>query len=64
MSGTRGDSPIEYWSEDEPSDPDPFDLADINLALAAFGRTAGDDAVSQLAERQDELNTRATLPAQ
>lgn len=33
----KGDSPIEYWSEDEPEDPDPFDLADVNRKLAAPG---------------------------
>lgn len=33
----KGDSPIEYWSEDEPEDPEPFDLADVNRKLAAPG---------------------------
>jgi hypothetical protein len=34
----RGDSPVEYWSEDNPAEPEPFDLADVNRKLAALGR--------------------------
>lgn len=33
----RGDSPVEYWSEDDPEEPDPFDLAKVNRNLAALG---------------------------
>ncbi len=33
-----GDSPVEYWSEDDPVEPEPFDLADVNRRLAALGR--------------------------
>jgi hypothetical protein len=36
----RGDSPVEYWSEDDPAEPEPFVLAEINRKLAAFGREA------------------------
>jgi hypothetical protein len=34
----RGDSPLEYWSEDDPAEPEPFDLVGINCKLAALGR--------------------------
>jgi hypothetical protein len=34
----RGDSPVEYWSEDDPEEPEPFDLADVNRKLAGLGR--------------------------
>jgi hypothetical protein len=34
----RGDSPVEYWSEDEPEEPEPFGLNDVNRRLAALGR--------------------------
>ncbi len=36
----HGDSPVEYWSEDDddPAEPEPFDLADVNRKLAALGR--------------------------
>ena len=33
----RGDSPVEYWSEDDPEEPQPFDIAAVNRALAALG---------------------------
>jgi hypothetical protein len=33
----RGDSPVEYWSEDEPDEPEPFGLAEVNRQLAALG---------------------------
>jgi hypothetical protein len=36
----RGDSPVEYWSEDDPAEPEPFVLAEVNRKLAAFGREA------------------------
>jgi hypothetical protein len=29
-----GDNPVEYWDEDEPADPEPFDMAKVNAALA------------------------------
>ena len=29
-----GDNPVEYWSEDEPADPEPFEMAEVNRALA------------------------------
>ena len=32
----RGDSPVEYWSEDDP-EPEPFNLAEVNRQLAALG---------------------------
>ena len=36
--GFRGDSPVEYWSEDDPAEPEPFDLADVNHELAALAQ--------------------------
>ena len=33
----KGDSPAEYWSEDDPGEPEPFDLAEVNGKLAALG---------------------------
>jgi hypothetical protein len=33
----RGDSPVEYWSEDDPEEPEPFSLAEVNQRLAALG---------------------------
>jgi hypothetical protein len=29
-TGFAGDSPVEYWSEDDPQEAEPFDLAEIN----------------------------------
>jgi hypothetical protein len=34
----RGDSPVEYWSEEEPEEPDPFGMKEVNRRLAALGR--------------------------
>ena len=33
----KGDSPVEYWSEDDPEEPEPFNLAGVNRKLAALG---------------------------
>ncbi len=33
----KGDSPVEYWSEDDPGEPEPFDMAEVNRELAALG---------------------------
>jgi hypothetical protein len=33
----KGDSPVEYWSEDDPEEPEPFNLAEVNRKLAALG---------------------------
>src|SRR6266498_2384868 len=33
----KGDSPVEYWCEDDPEEPEPFDLAEVNRKLAALG---------------------------
>jgi len=33
----KGDCPVEYWCEDDPEDPEPFDLAEVNRKLAALG---------------------------
>ena len=30
------DSPVEYWDEEEPEEPQPFDLAEVNRRLAAL----------------------------
>lgn len=32
----KGDSPVEYWSEEDPEEPEPFDLAEVNRNLAAL----------------------------
>jgi len=29
-----GDSPVEYWSEEDPEEPEPFSIAEVNGALA------------------------------
>ena len=34
----RGDSPVEYWCEEEPEKPEPFGQNEINRRLAALGR--------------------------
>ena len=34
----QGDSPVEYWSEEEPEEPEPFGLKEVNRRLAALGR--------------------------
>jgi hypothetical protein len=34
----RGDSPVEYWSEEEPEEPEPFGQNKVNRRLAALGR--------------------------
>jgi hypothetical protein len=36
-----GDSPAEYWDEDDPSDPEPFNLSEVNHRLAADGKRRG-----------------------
>ena len=35
----RGDSPGEYWSEEEPEEPRPFGLNEVSRRLAALGRS-------------------------
>ena len=32
-----GGSPVEYWSEHDPEEPEPFDLAEVNRKLATLG---------------------------
>jgi hypothetical protein len=34
----RSDSPVEYWSEEEPEEPGPFGMKEVNRRLAALGR--------------------------
>jgi len=34
----RGDSPVEYWDEEESEEPGPFGLNEVNRRLAALGR--------------------------
>ena len=34
----QGDSPVEYPSEEDPEEPTPFSLTDVNRMLAALGR--------------------------
>jgi Plasmid pRiA4b ORF-3-like protein len=36
----RGDSTVEYWDEEEPEEPEPFGLKEVNRRLAALGREA------------------------
>jgi hypothetical protein len=38
-TGFSGDSPVEYWSEDDPQEPEPFDLAETNRHLAKLNST-------------------------
>ena len=33
----KGDSPVEYWSEDDLEEPEPFNQAEVNRKLAALG---------------------------
>ena len=33
----KGDQPVEYWSEEDPQDPEPFDLAEVNRSLGSLG---------------------------
>jgi hypothetical protein len=40
-AGFTGDCPVEYWSEDDPQDPQPFDLAATDRRLAMLN--GGDD---------------------
>jgi hypothetical protein len=32
-----GDSPVEYWSEEDPEEPEQFSIAEVNRTLAKFG---------------------------
>ena len=34
--GYQGDSPVEYWCEEDPAEPEPFDQAEVNRRLAAL----------------------------
>ena len=34
----RGDSPVEYWVEEEPEEPTPFGIKEVNRRLPALGR--------------------------
>ena len=56
----RGDSPVEYWSEEEPEEPSPFGLNEVNRRLAALGREPvngrrGGKELARLIERSAEL---------
>ena len=42
-TGFSGDSPVEYWSEDDPHEPEPFDLAETNRKLARLDRADEQD---------------------
>jgi hypothetical protein len=37
LRGNKGDSPMEYWSEDGPGEPESFDMAEVNRELAVLG---------------------------
>ena len=45
----KGDSPVEYWNEEDPQDPEPFDLARVNRHLASL-------------RQEQELTHHATEP--
>ncbi len=32
----KGDSPVEYWCEDDPGEREPFDVAEVNRELASL----------------------------
>jgi hypothetical protein len=34
----QGDSPVEYPSEENPQEPEPFSLTEVNRKLAKLGR--------------------------
>jgi hypothetical protein len=60
----KGDSPAEYWSEDDPGESEPFHLAEVNRKLAALGgresemapaRTQTGAQLAALEERRAEL---------
>ena len=38
MADIRGDSPVEYWSEEESEEPAPFGMKEVNRRLAVLGR--------------------------
>ncbi len=38
-TGFTGDSPVEYWSKDDPQTPEPFDLAQTNQRLTKLNST-------------------------
>jgi hypothetical protein len=42
-TGFSGDSPVEYWSEDDPQEPEPFDLTQTNRHLANLNSTDDED---------------------
>jgi hypothetical protein len=42
-TGFSGDSPVEYWSEDDPQEPEPFDLTETNRHLAKLNSTDDED---------------------
>jgi Plasmid pRiA4b ORF-3-like protein len=42
-TGFSGDSPVEYWSEDDPQEPEPFDLTETNRHLASLNSTDDED---------------------
>jgi hypothetical protein len=41
-TGFSGDSPVEYWSEDDPQEPEPFDLTETNRHLTSLNSTDDD----------------------
>ncbi|GIJ57717.1 hypothetical protein Vau01_052330 [Virgisporangium aurantiacum] len=42
----KSDSPVEYWSEDDPTDPEPFDLTEINHRLRTSEENAPVSAIT------------------
>lgn len=42
-TGFSGDSPVEYWSEDDQQEPEPFDLTETNRHLASLNSTGDED---------------------
>ena len=42
-TGFASDSPVEYWSEDDPQEAEPFDLAETNRSLARLNDASEED---------------------
>ena|SRR5260221_3572717 len=55
----KGDSPVEYWCEDDPEEPEPFDRAEVNRKR----RHRPVRASAPPAERQDHAGPVPGRPA-
>jgi len=56
-----GDSPVEYWNEDDPSEPEPFSLSEVNRRLSADGREDGPRARRMCTGHLGQNTRRRTL---